>query len=348
VLAEGTGSEWAVASAKNAMALVLFDTGDVERAERFVADALVVMEDAGEDWRVCGLELIASSVAVRSGDLPSAADAARRVLARAGRIGYHPFMCWARLQLGVIAQRAGRSSDARTALDAASELARDLGLPHYVSFAGSLLAGVAVRTGDTTAARHSYTDAFETADAAGARWFAALARVGLAAVLEGEGGIADADALLADVVAFGDRSGGGPARESFFVTMSGDPYAIALVTLGARDLASGVGPGSDRLRRGIDEAVREQDHATLALALERSAAAIPGLGADDAVALVAAATAIRSATAYPRTPLEQRTVDGVLEAARASLSGEALAAAEERGRSVTVDEAPQLLRQLLG
>jgi hypothetical protein len=46
------------------MALVLFDTGDVGRAERFVAEAGVVMEEAGDDWRVCALDLIASSEAV--------------------------------------------------------------------------------------------------------------------------------------------------------------------------------------------------------------------------------------------------------------------------------------------
>ncbi len=268
-LAEETGSEWAVAWAKQAMALVLFDTGDVERAERFVADARVVMEEAGEDWRVCGLDLIASSEAVRCGDLRSAADAARRVLARATRIGYHPFVCWARIQLGVVAARDGRPSDGRADLDAALELARDLGLPHYVSFVESLLGGVALRTGDTATARRSYTDALETADAAGAPWFAALARVGLAAVLEGEGATAEADALRADVVAWGDGADRGAARESFFITMSGDPYAAALIALGARELISDAERGADHIRRGIAEAARERDRAAIALALER-------------------------------------------------------------------------------
>jgi hypothetical protein len=330
------------------MALVLFDTGDVARAERFVADALVVMEDAGEDWRVCALELVASSAAVRSGDLQGAADAARGVLERATRIGYHPFMCWARIQLGVLADRAGRPSDARADLEVALALARDLGLPHYVSFVRSLLGGVALRTGDNATARWSYTEALAIADEAGAPWFAALARVGLAAVLEAEDAVAEADALRADVVAWGDAVGRGPARESFFITMSGDPYAVALTALGARELGTGAAEGADRLRRGMDEALREQDHATIAFALERAAGSISGLGADDAVALIAAATAVRSATAYPRTPLEQRTVDGVLLAARAALSAEAFVAAQERGRSLTVDQAPQLLRRPLG
>jgi tetratricopeptide (TPR) repeat protein len=330
------------------MALALVDTGDVERAERFVADARVVMEEAGDDWRLCALELIASSTAVRSGDLRSASDAARRVLVRATRIGYHPFMCWARFQLGVVAQRAGRPSEARSDLDAALALARDLAPLQYVSFAQSLLAGVALQMGDTTAARSSYADALETAEAADAPWFAALARVGMAMILEGEDAIVDAGVLLADVVAWGDGSGRGPARESFFITMSGDPFAIALIALGARELATDAERGSDRLLHGIDEALREQDHAAIAFALERSAATLPGLGGEDAVALVAAATAIRTATAYPRNPLEQRTVDGVLEGARATLTHEILAAAEERGRAVSAEEVPALLRQFLG
>jgi predicted ATPase len=346
-LAEEIGSAWAVAWAKQAMALVLFDTGDAERAERLVADARVVMEEAGEDWRVCGLELIASSAAVRSGDLRSAAEAAARVLTRATRIGYHPFMCWARIQLGVVAARAARPSDARDDLDAALELARGLELPHYVSFVESLLGDVALRTGDTATARRSYTDALATADAADAPWFAALARVGLAAILEGEGAIAEADALRADVVAWGEGAGGGPARESFFITMSGDPYAMALIALGARELRTDAGRGADHLRHGIDEATREQDRAAIAFALERAAAAIPGLGGEDAVALVAAATAIRTATAYPRNALEQRTVEAVLDGARSILTHERLATAEERGRATTLDEAPELLRQLL-
>jgi predicted ATPase/DNA-binding SARP family transcriptional activator len=348
VVAAETGSEWAVAFAKHAMALALFDTGDVERAQRFVADARVVMERTGDDWHLCALELIASSSAVRSGELRSAAEAAHRVLERATRIGYHPLMCWARLQLGVIAQRAEEQSDARSQLEAAIDIARDLRLPHWVSFARSLLAGVALGTGDTADAHRSFTDALEIAEDAGAPWFAALARVGLAVVLEGDGAIAEADALRADVVAWGDDSGGAPARESFFITISGDPYAVALIALGARDVSTEAQGGADRLRRGIEEASREQDHAALALALERSAAAIPGLGAGDAVALVAAATAIRSATAYPRNPLEQRTVDGVLEGARSALAAERFSAAEQRGRAVTLDEAPHLLSQLLG
>ena len=347
-LAEGTGSEWAVASAKQAMAIVLFDTGDVERAERFVADARVVMEEAGEDWRVCAFDLIASSEAVRCGDLRSAADAARRVLARATRIGYHPFMCWARIQLGVVAARDGRPSDGRADLDAALELARDLGLPHYVSFVESLLGGVALRAGDAATARRSYADALETADAAGAPWFAALARVGLAAVLEGEGATAEADALRADVVAWGDGADRGAARESFFITMTGDPYAAALIALGARELISDAERGADHIRRGIAEAARERDRAAIALALERAATAPPGLGDEAAVKLIGAATAIRTATAYPRTPLEQRTVDALLDGARAVLTPESVAAADERGRALALDEASDLLLQLLG
>jgi predicted ATPase/DNA-binding SARP family transcriptional activator len=347
-LAEVAGSRWAVASAKHAMALVLFDTGDAERAQRLVADSLVVMEEEGEDWRVCALELISSSAAVRSGDLRDAADAARRVLERATHIGYHPFMCWAQIQLGVLANRADRPSDARVELEVALALARDLELPHYVSFVRSLLGGVAVRIGDTTSARLSYAEALDIADEAGAPWFAALARVGLAAVFDAEGAIAEADALRTDVVAWGDATGRGPARESFFITMSGDPYAVALTALGARELETDAAGGADRLLRGLDEAGREQDHATIAFALERAAASIPGLDAADAVALVSAATAIREEAAYPRTPPEQRTVDGALQAARASLSEEAFLAAQERGRPVTVDQAPQLLRRLLG
>jgi predicted ATPase len=347
-LAEEAGSEWAVAWAKQAMALVLFDTGDVERAERFVADARVVMEVAGEDWRVCGLDLISSSEAVRCGDLRSAADAARRVLARATRIGYHPFVCWARIQLGVVAARDGRPSDGRADLDAALELARDLGLPHYVSFVESLLGGLALRTAETATARRSYTDALATADAAGAPWFAALARVGLAAVLEDEGATAEADALRADVVAWGDGADRGAARESFFITMSGDPYAAALLALGARALLSDAGRGADHIRRGIAEAARERDRATVAFALERVATAPPGLGDEGAVKLIGAATAIRTATAYPRTPLEQRAVDALIDGARTALTPEGFAAADERGRALTLDEASDLLLQLLG
>jgi predicted ATPase/DNA-binding SARP family transcriptional activator len=347
-LAEGIGSGWAVACAKQAMALILFDTGDVERAERFVADARVVMEEAGADWRVCGLDLIASSEAVRCGDLRSATDAARRVLARATRIGYHPFMCWARIQLGVVAARDGRPSDGRGDLDASLELARDLGLPHYVSFVESLLGGVALLAGDTATARRSYADALETADAAGVPWFAALARVGLAAVLEGEGATAEADVLRADVVAWGDGADRGAARESFFITMSGDPYAAALIALGARELISDAERGAEHIRRGIAEAASERDRAAIAFALERAATAPPGLNDEDAVKLIGAATAIRTATAYPRTPLEQRTVDVLLDGARVALTPEGVAAADERGRALALDEASDLLLQLLG
>jgi ATP/maltotriose-dependent transcriptional regulator MalT len=347
-LAEAIGWRSEVALAKHAMALALIDRGDPDRAERYVADARVVMEETGNDWHLCALELIASSSALRSGDLTSAAEAARRVLQRATRIGYDPFMCWARLQLGTVAQRAGRPSDARSDLEAALELARDLHLPHYASFAQTLLADVAVRAGDSVGARRSYEDALEIAEAADAPWFAALARVGLAAVREADGEIAEADALLADVVEWGDRCGGGPTRESFFITLAGDPYARALIALGARDLGLDAERGKDRLLRGIDEAVREQDHAAIASALERSAAALVGVGGEQAMALAAAATAIRVAGVYPRTPLEERTVDGVLDAARATLSPEALAAADARGGAVGLDDAPAFLRQHLG
>jgi tetratricopeptide (TPR) repeat protein len=292
-----------------------------------------------------------SSAAVRSGDLGSAAAAAHHVLARATRIGYHPYVCWARIQLGVTADRAGRPSDARADFEAALELARDLELPHYVSFVQSLLGGAALRTGDTTAARHAYTEALQTANDADAPWFAALARVGLAAAVEADDAITDADALRAAVVAWGDAAARGPARESFFITMSGDPYAVALIALGARQLEGHVEPGADLLRRGVDEAVLEQDPAAIAFALERVAAAIAATGdtarVEDAIALLAAATALRTATAHPRTALERRTVDVVMEGARSAVAPGRLAAAEERGRAVAPEDAPDLLRHVV-
>ncbi len=347
-LAEAAGSSWALGRAKQAMALTLVDTGDVDRAARFVAEARALLDEADDAWGLAALDLIDSHEAIRSGDLIAAAEAGRAVLERASRMGYQPFVCWARLLLGVVAERSGHLEEAASSLRSALELARGLSLPHYVLFAQSLLAGVAVRTGDARAARSLTEEALETADPAGAPWFAALARVRLAGLLEMEGEDASARALYADVVRWAGASERGPARESFFITIAGDPYAVALIALGAHELGEHGDEGLGHVRRGLDAAIAEHDHAAIAFALERCAeAALARIGAEDAAALVGAATAIRAAFAYPRRPLDERSVERVLVRARETLAPEALDAALERGRAITIEGAPELLDRAL-
>jgi hypothetical protein len=288
--------------------------------------------------------LIASHEAIRSGNLDAAIATSRSVLERATSVGYQPFVCWARLLLGVVAERAGSLDEASKSLRAALELARGLSLPHYVSIAQSLLGDVAARSGDPRSARSLVQDALNVAEAAGAPWFGALARVRLARLLEMEGEDAAACALYADVVQWGDASDRGPARESFFITIAGDPYADALIGLGAEELREGLADGFDRVRRGIDEAILEHDRAAVASALERCAdAAFSRVGPEDAVALIGASTQMRTAFSYPHSPVEQRTVERVLERARQAGPPDALEAAMARGRAMTIEQALDLL-----
>ncbi len=343
-LAESVGSSWALGWAKQAMALILVDEGDLERGGRLVAEARALLDETDDAWRLAALDLIASHEAIRSGDLEAAAQASGAVLERARRIGYEPYVCWAHLLLGVVAERSSRLDEAATSMQAALELARGLSLPHYVSLAESLLGDVTARRRDARAARRLFQDALDVAEAAGAPWFAALARIRLASLFEMEGEDGPARALYSDVVRWGDASERGPSRESFFITIAGDPYADALIGLGAHELRDDVQQGVRHMRRGVEEATAEHDHAAIAFALERFAdEAFSALGADAAAALIGAANERRTAFAYPRSPLEERAAERVLDRARDTLTSAAFHAALERGRAVSIEEAFELL-----
>jgi predicted ATPase/DNA-binding SARP family transcriptional activator len=346
--ADEAGSAWALARAKQALALVTADIGDADRAAQLLAEARPAVEERGDLWFQCGLDLIASSFAVRSGDLRAVSAASRRVLDRTTRAGYEPFACWAHLLLGSVADRSGLVPEARSSFEAALELARSIALPHYVSFATSMLGRVAIRAGDVGTARVRYAEALEMAEEARARWFAAVARVGLADLLDAEERPEAACELRQQVVTWASSLPHLPARESFFLTIAGDPSAIASVSLGARALATDVDAGLAHVLRGIEAAAAEHDRATIASALERCAAAsFAHLGAEDACALIGAADAIRTTSVFPPTPLDTRSIQRVVDEARAVLPHGAVEDALRRGRGLSPDAAVELLRSRL-
>jgi hypothetical protein len=186
-----------------------------------------------------------------------------------------------------------------------------------------------------------YAEVIEEAEAARSAWFAALARNGLAGVLETQGEDAEAAALYERVVAWAEGSDREPARGSFFVVVAGDPWAAALIALGARP-----GGDADALARGLREAAAEQDRAAIASAFERSAAA--GIvAAETAATLIGAATGFRERFRYPRSPLDDATVGRALDAARADLGAATLEAALAGSAGMDLDEGVELLSTAL-
>jgi predicted ATPase len=341
-IAERSGSPWARAWAPVAMALVRTDLGDGEGALAYVEQARAVTSERGDDFRLAALDLVTCHAALRAGDLDAVAGAAAGVLDRCLRSGYQPFACWAQLLLGAVAQRAGRLDDAAASLETAIDIAHVGSIAYLGAFGRALLADVRFRGGDAAAARRMYTEVIEEAEAARSPWFAALGRNGLAGVLETQGEDDDAAALYEGVVAWAEGSDREPARGSFFVVVAGDPWAAALIALGAR-------PGGDAaaVSRGLREAAAEQDRAAIASAFERSAAA--GIvAAETAATLVGAATAFRERFRYPRSPLDETTVGRALDAARDDLGTTPLQAALARGAGMDLDEGVELLSTALG
>jgi hypothetical protein len=170
-----------------------------------------------------------------------------------------------------------------------------------------------------------------TAEAADSPWFAALARTTQAAALARRGEEKEATALLEEVRAWAEGPQARTTRETFFGILGGSPYARALVGLaGQADRAD----ARRLLRAGLDQAVREQDNAAIAAALEGLAAVAGDDGdAERAALLLGAATAHRIRTAHPLSPGE---LDGLL--------GSASADAVARGRRLPAADAIALAR----
>ena len=307
-LAVEAGHAWQVARARQTLALVLSLTDQAERAAGLLEQARTVIRETGDDFWQASADLVLLAAAARRGALDLIEPVSRQVLERSRRIGYEPYECWARLLLAAAAERTGDLARAEVELDAALDVAGRLQLPHYVAFVQTARARVATAAG----ALEQADAAARAAEAVDSPWFAALARTVRAAVLQRRGEEKEAVALLEEVRVWAERPHAGMTREMFFSILGGSPYARALVGLGVQ--ATDRGDALRLLQAGLDQAVREQDNAALAAALEGIAAVVIDDGdAERAALLLGSAAAHRVATAQPLSPGERAAAGGVAD-----------------------------------
>jgi predicted ATPase/DNA-binding SARP family transcriptional activator len=331
---------------RQTLALILGDAGKPQRAAQLLAQARAARDAAGEDWHVAGCDLIAAVGGIRSGRIAQVERAGREVLTRAQRIGYEPFACWARLLLGTVAERRGDLHEAATQYELALDLSRRLGLPHYVSFVLGQLGRLAMLAGDSERAIALQARSRDEADQAGSPWFAALARYGLAATLRARGDLKGAEAVLREVLAWGEGHQA-RTRETFFIVLGGSPVARSLIALGSLTQLDGDLLEAERLlRAGLGRAEVDEDTGATALALEGLAAvaAASERGGGRAGILLGAAEALRASTAQPLHPAERAQVDRATAAASSLLGQADLEAAISRGRGLDHAAAVALAR----
>lgn len=294
-LAVEGGHAWQVARARQTLALVLMGTDQTERAAALLEQSRAVLSETGDDFWRASADLVLLADAARRGRLDVVVGVGRQVLERSRRIGYEPYECWARLLLAAAAERTGDLSTADVELVEALDVAGRLRLPHYVAFVQTVQARVATAMGAVDRAEAAAARAVATAEAADSPWFAALARTTRAAALAGRGEEKEASALLEEVRAWAEGPDARTTRETFFGILGGSPYARALLGLAVQaDRAD----ARRLLRAGLDQAVREQDNAAIATALEGLAAADGH--AERAGLLLGYASAHRERTAHPR------------------------------------------------
>jgi predicted ATPase len=217
--------EWSIAWTKQSLGLALAACGDHRRAASLLVEARAVMDAHGEHWYVAANDLISCVRALVSGDVAGLEQLSSEVLRRVAEVGYEPFRCWGHLLRSRAAEQRGDLASARSECERALTAARLVQLNHYVAFALVQLGRTALLDDDSAAAEGTFREAIMAAEAGGAGWFAALARVGLADVLRAEGDEAGAVRLLEEVVAWGERTPGGP--QFFFTALGGDPRAQA-------------------------------------------------------------------------------------------------------------------------
>jgi tetratricopeptide (TPR) repeat protein len=103
------------------LALVLYERGDYEEAERFTRES----ERAGSDEDVAtqvGWRTARAMVAAQKGDFEQAEELAREAVRRALATEYVQTIAEAQLSLGEILRHAGRVAEAREATQAALEI----------------------------------------------------------------------------------------------------------------------------------------------------------------------------------------------------------------------------------
>jgi ATP/maltotriose-dependent transcriptional regulator MalT len=233
-LAEPLGDALRTALLTQAHALTLLQSGDPEGAFALADRARPVLVAAGgQDARVAAHDLVRSYHAFAAGDLDLADERSRDAVRLCELADYEPYRCWALLVRARVQERRGELAAAIVECERAVASAQRLGLAHYVAFALAVRGRLSALGGDPAEAQATLARALAIAESARTGWFTAFTRVALADVRAQVGDGAGAEALLRDVLEWSASPGARTGQNSFFLSVGGDPAALATERLAA-------------------------------------------------------------------------------------------------------------------
>jgi predicted ATPase len=308
---------------------VLCATGAVTEAEEATAAALAGFRARDDRWGEAAALADRAVQRLIRGDLAGAESDGARSAELFTAFGDDAARLWTVYPLSELAEIHGDYDRAARLRTEGLHTARRLGL---ATLAADLLAGLgrgALLTGDPAAARAHHEDARRTALEHGFRAGAVNAELGLGLGARREGALDEAERWLRGVLDWHRHVGLHGAN------------ALVLAELGfVAELRGDAATALSLQEEGYAMAATTRDPRALALALEGLAGAhtLAGRPAHGALLLGAAATA-RASTGAPLPPAERADVDRITRAARGALGEPEFAAAYERGRALSPQEA---------
>ena len=264
--AERLGDERLRADAHRHLAFLRIQQGRPQDVLECAAVSAATYRRLGLPWETAASLLLGAFGSIMLGDTPSATGAATEAVQLLTPIGDAWGMVHAEAMLGAVANAEHRFGDAATALTRAAALSETLGFAGQAALHLTTLGRVQQRSGAPDQALDTLARAIQAATAAGDLRIAATARIHLARGLRGAGDEVMARTLLKENDRWYRASGGG------------DGALLTRCLLAALSVGPAAGAAVRDLRAVLDQARRQHDLETQALALDGLARAAAALG----------------------------------------------------------------------
>jgi predicted ATPase/DNA-binding SARP family transcriptional activator len=213
--------------AQLALALGLAQSGQVERADALMRDALAMLETAGDHWASAAAGITRATGAAAAGDVATVSEMASAVHRHADAIDYDVFRLSSLLLEAWVAEQRQEPAVAVEAYHRALDLAARIGFGDHAAFALAGLGSNARASGNLHEAEELLRQALATAEASHAALAASQARVQLARIAADGGDVAAAARLYQGVLAASQAERPHEARESLFLALAGSPATAA-------------------------------------------------------------------------------------------------------------------------
>jgi len=202
------GRKWGEGRSLFRMGTSAMNENDLDLAERYFDEALVIFRQLGDIWGIYAVLSGAADLLLRRGRPEQVATIGQESLAHARSLGFRQGMALEVLSLGIGAWQLGKFEEARDWFEEARRLFTEIDNQRGVAQAELQLGQTALWEGDFAQARRHFAEASDTIRALGLEPTRAGAQLGLAQLASMEGEQTGARSLLIEAAALQEQTPG--------------------------------------------------------------------------------------------------------------------------------------------